>query len=147
MGIGDLRKRIDEINMREIKFRAFRKNHKDYETGWAVPNQVFEFSDANGFTEFGFDIPEDIVVMQFTGLLDKNGKEIYEGDIIDYEDEGGIDENGRQTIGWDNEGAAFGRKYLLENALEDEFSSICFSEVVTKSEVIGNIYENAELLK
>lgn len=128
--------------MREIKFRAFRKNHKDYETGWAVPNQVFEFSDANGFTEFGFDIPEDIVVMQFTGLLDKNGKEIYEGDIIDYEDSGSIDASGIQVIGWDSEKAGFGRQYLEEQG----FSSTCFAEVATNSKIIGNIYENPELL-
>jgi len=71
--------------MRQIKFRAFVKNLK-----WMIPVEMIDFSsrtvevdlsDGNGDTsEYGFD---EIELMQFTGLKDKDGlKEIYEGDIV-----------------------------------------------------------------
>jgi hypothetical protein len=59
--------------MREIKFRAWNKKAHDYETGWAYPSQMVG-------PGFAFDVPDHIVLMQYTGLKDKNGKEIYEGD-------------------------------------------------------------------
>lgn len=73
---------------------------------------------------------DDMVIQQFTNLLDKNGKEIWEGDIVEWvENFGGSDRIHRiqveipriyRTI-WDDPGLIF--------------------------EVIGNIYENPELLK
>lgn len=115
--------------MREIKFRAFRKNHKDYETGWVVPNQVFEFSDANGFTEFGFDIPEDVVVMQFTNLLDKNGKECYESDLVKL-----LDYDKPLTVFWCDDCAGWRAK--LEGYGNNE------SIAAHDFEIVGNIYES-----
>ena len=72
---------------------------------------------------------EDCVIMQFTGLKDKNGKEIYEGDIIDW-----ILPNKtklrRSLVEWDNECTKFR----------------IFGKLI-QIEIIGNIYENPELLK
>jgi len=75
-------------------------------------------------------------VMQYTGLKDKNGKEIYEGDII-------FDEDGEYSktciIDWNYESGGFFGK-----ALEDDDT---YSMVEIDGEVIGNIYENADLIK
>ncbi len=71
---------------------------------------------------------------QFTGLLDKNGKEIYEGDIVEWQPKNGAKE--RTVVNWDNERTRFAC---------DVYG---FNEKETKEriEVIGNIYENPSLL-
>ncbi len=78
-------------------------------------------------------------VMQFTGLLDKNGKEIYEGDILEGSTNGLI--FGHQlkfTVIWDIKSAGFWLHF--ENPKLREYISWA-----NKLEVIGNIYENPEL--
>lgn len=79
---------------------------------------------------------EECKLMQFTGLLDKNGKEIYEGDILSGHGDGDVEIRWGQTEWWcsfqDGEGIAL-----------DEMC-IWFGN---NSEVTGNIYENPELIQ
>ncbi len=79
----------------------------------------------------GNPLPEGWAVRQFTGLLDKNGKEIYEGDIL----KGNGDFDKTAIVEW--EGGGFhgvgGYKHMGHNFFKD-------------LEIIGNIYENPKLL-
>ena len=124
--------------MREIKFRAWDIKNK----GWiSTCNMVMSLDGREFGWNFGCE-PLKVIgknefnLMQFTGLLDKQGKEIYEGDIIEYD--GGFDDaiavidflDGCFVICEKREGKVI-------KLLKDD----------KEIEVIGNIYENPELLK
>lgn len=106
---------------------------------------VFENDKTRCVCGYAYDFyleDEDATIMQSTGLEDKNGKEIFEGDILAIEtDEGILNVN----IFWDSKHALFmfeSKKYnekgLLAELVEDNTYPF---------EIIGNIYENPELLE
>lgn len=121
--------------MREIKFRAWYKKDKNMlvplsiaEILWSVDGGYF-FCDAwDGYTE------EELELLQYTGLKDKNGIEIYEGDIL-YN----LNDRYNYVIIWDDIQGAFS---LGEDGCL--LKKYCLNEFW---EVIGNIYENPELLE
>lgn len=119
--------------MREFKFRAWRKEHKqmDYSKSWQDLWEFHEYHDK----VFGKD---GYLLMQYTGLKDKNGKEIYEGDIVRGRSYGFP--TTRNYIGvveyWYN---GFSVKENKDKGIRDGLN--------TTFEVIGNIYENPELLE
>ena len=122
--------------MREIKFRAwFGEGHK------MIPFDELHIELENGEYTVWYSLDgdsiqdglcvEDFNIMQYTGLKDKNGKEIYEGDIVrlpedeDYKYYSIIYSKNRLGFTLSN-GCGFGLSYGIE--------------------VVGNIYENPELL-
>ena len=119
------------MNNREIKFRA-RTLDGDTKDGWV-------YSTDHGLSDFWLGVEEgrydEDTVGQYTGIKDNNGKEICEGDLINEPEEYGGILDPWKVIWEDN--AFFGLEgYDYEAQLEwDTF------------EVIGNIYENPELLK
>lgn len=133
---------------REIKFRAWDKKEK--KMYYDVQN-TYDFMINNGgcFEESFKDVLEydNYVVMQYTNNKDINGKEIYEGDIIRLE---GVDD---REIGstWEHIGkivykrGAFFVCYFDYYADGDE-ELICDAQVEFGT-VIGNVYENKELLE
>lgn len=118
--------------MNDIKFRAWLKESKQmiqvYDISWnkeAINTEgVWRY-----FNEFE--------LMQYTGLKDKNGKEIYEGDIISREN---TYEN-NCVVKWDDESCGFTLNYIYFD------ESYNMNEFWDDFEVIGNIYENKDLLK
>lgn len=116
--------------MKEIKFRAWDR----------LENRMVYL---NNFGQIPYNWKEVWNLMQFTGLLDKNGKEIYEGDILAVTDPNG--EPGLPfAVKW-NSGAC---TYPFEEDFENfDITSIGWAEQMDyEFEVIGNIYENPDLI-
>lgn len=84
---------------------------------------------------------DDIELMQSTGFKDKHGTEIFVGDILEYEMVMGFGwyENGKDVVVYDEEELKIKMKYRNENSLNRVVTIGC--------EVVGNIYENRELLE
>ena len=116
--------------MREIKFRAWDKYAETMSYG-----KLEQFDDMLGFRFNHFD-DESPVYMQFTGLRDKNGREIYEGDICN--DLAVF----RFVVIWDEDNARF-----LGRGIGARKEYIRYVGQEPAVIVIGNIYENPELLK
>ena len=129
--------------MREIKFRTFRKS-----TGKMLPSaSIWKIN------FFAVDDTADFIIMQFTGLKDKNGKEIYEGDILRSEADEGV-----AVVSYSADMARFEIELLAyeiftgENPEETYYDKLSVVDSYefgdwNGAEVIGNIYENPELLK
>jgi hypothetical protein len=126
IGIDEAVRILDILNKREPQseddFFPYSIGDDDLPSNWA-----------SGESDWYF-ILSGFVLLQYTGLKDKNGKEIYEGDIcrIDWQDERFKKQIG--VVKWDSVKGGF------------DFGPGSASEVVWSHEVIGNIYEHPELL-
>jgi uncharacterized phage protein (TIGR01671 family) len=137
-------------NMRKISFRAWDKEERrmwlNVQNAYDTLGKHCEHDDCDCFFEpesfCGVLENERYVVMQFTGLLDRNGKQIYEGDILRYPLEEEI-----ISIRWDTTGANW--QFDTHKAFDDGVGRGNWdfkSGIAKNSEVIGNVFENPELL-
>jgi len=128
--------------MRELKFRAWDKIHEKYREP-----MVYDIFHEKIVVRLPIETLKkgEFLLEQYTGLKDKNGKEIYEGDIIQEE----IDFNSTMTDGtfkymvyWDEEELCWGLEHIGNESIHNKLWQ-CNSS----TEVIGNIHENPELLE
>lgn len=133
---------------RSIKFRVWDKNRKY----WIFFGVIKELVDAiwdNDSLEFAikFD-PKNSVVQQFTGLTDKNNKEIFEGDILclpgNFNPEAG-DGNVIVLVEW--LGAGWIYRDIFTNQIESVWGLLGnHADQDIEVTIIGNIFENPELI-
>lgn len=127
--------------MREIKFRAWARDH-DGEMIMA-PWSLDFFSDMSLVTGYGGEFPsdrEDVTLMQYTGIKDRDGKEIYEGDILDLGNGRRLEvQYGAWNCGCCDDVYGYSFELFARTGITED-NVVCW-------EVIGNIYENPDLLK
>jgi len=115
--------------MREIRFRAWDRDKKRMLPSWGIFKTYFGDMDIDSY-----------IVMQYTGLKDKNGKEICEGDICESHQ---YEYWQRGIVTWINNSVSFmliqGNSFIGIN----DNDGLCNEDL----EVIGNVYENPELLE
>jgi len=135
---------------REIKFRVYDISNK------RIVHDIFLWEPWSGFieenkahapfifyetyTDFEDGIKRDCQLMEFTGLKDKNGKEIYEGDVVRISDDGATPLRKIEHFK--------GGFWFMAIKTDWKFPiNMIIEERLSQYEIIGNIYENPELLK
>ncbi len=126
---------------REIKFRVW--DNKDKRFVNAKNWLYIDFDEDEDKKEAFINVPDYCIILQFTGLKDKNGKEIYEGDIVNWKDILTGEVKWQQQacqyhINW-MDGKISRYHELTANWGAEDYGNDNF-------EIIGNIYENPELI-
>ena len=118
--------------MRKIKFRAWDKENEKMMKVSSLHLENKEISVKENGTFHLFRMQD---LMQYTGVKDKNGKEIYEGDIVILND---AEEENRCIVKY-----KYGSYILIDGDLRENLSNVEDRFL----EVVGNIYQNKNLLK
>ncbi len=116
------------MNHRVFKFRIWdthKNKFRDLSVAWnEYTNENYGIDGEDGH----YPVSEGYVIQQFTGILDKKGKEIYEGDIVNIR-------GNKVVVEWFSENAGWGTS-----------GGVMFAEFKDKIEVIGNIFLNKDLI-
>ena len=133
--------------MRKLAFRAWDKKNKGFIAGFNMVNFHSYYNKGLEPHVYRYDVEwklSDIELMQFTGLKDKNGKEIYESDLLMCEE--GI----RYKLEWEEQYGGYrvyfweGKDWDWDEQIDDMYD---YQTKRISLEIIGNLYENPELLK
>ena len=147
--------------MREILFRGKRMDNGEWVEGWYQPETTIKYWDGRQETigvtisykvEDGFledTLVDPSTIGQYTGLTDKNGERIFEGDIVAFED-AVADFEGYHDDVFVNHGAVSIFPYggvSFSNRQTVEMDDLYDTDDSIDAEVIGNIHDNPELLE
>ena len=139
--------RIVDKMARQLRFRAKRSNDPAFPfvEGWLVPfsnRKHFEMwimSHVSASSTYGWPIDID-TIGQFTGLRDVNGKDVYEGDIVRYRATDARHTKNPRFVNLPIHYSESSAKFEAGNIFWEDLSS-------ERIEVIGNIYDNPELIE
>ena len=122
--------------MRESKFRAW-DTHRNKMYSWS---EIGEFDEKLSLSIWNLlnGFADHIIPLEYTGFKDKNGKEIYEGDIVRWSDVFEPYQFTAEVKWWEDRWVASNSKIGMPNA--------SFMMIPVSREIIGNIYGNPDLL-
>ena len=121
-----------------FKFRVWCENNQEWEKDTILISNKNMYEIRNDkFTKYTDIDPKNHIINFCTGLKDKNGKLIYEDDIVDTR-------QGRMVIKFDEYRAMF---CMISPIKEHSETPLYNADYANRLEVIGNIYENTELLE
>ena len=127
--------------MREILFRGKKKPWGGWAEGSLVKmRDYYRISEKNDMISFGV---ETETIGQFTGLTDKNGTKIFEGDIV----EAVLTNGTHYGFSWGRKVVVFDRGAFCLKDWRDEITPMCNYSANVDFEVLGNIHDNPELLR
>ena len=129
--------------MREILFRGKRIDNREWVEGYLYgmgEKRYILYELPNSAPTIGIEVDPE-TICQYTGLTDKNGKKIWEGDIL----EGHLDDKfpedvTREKVIWNESGWKTEESGSVDKTYLDEFDTENF-------EVVGNVFDNPELLE
>ena len=119
--------------MRKLKFRMWDEKYQCW-----VNDPLFVYPN----TEL---VRQGIIIQQWTGMMDKSGKEIYEGDFITFSCDYTIDSSDVDVVQWGNQEVFYDEEYAgFYFGRKREFQIL--DEIMPETiEVVGNIFENPDL--
>jgi uncharacterized phage protein (TIGR01671 family) len=134
--------------VREIKFRAWDKENRwmeeiDGNNLYIANGKIYEVCDGLEGLEKK-DVSDRYILMQCTGLKDKSGKEIYEGDIIRIRE---TEFDDWQVYLIEYHGDRDYPAFDTEPSIDCDSNGLSYATACCELEVIGNIFENPELLE